>query len=138
MRTRTRIPQKNSIYNQEDNTIQTKNRLNDDGLNKMNNENFLVVKNSKVSGRRARYKVKSSFSSNLGKYESNELKNNYYKSLEGKVEELLTEKWDDGYLIGHLSNYGLCKVKTDNKETNEIFKVKLLSYENEYFISEII
>ena len=76
MRTRTRIPQKNSIYNQEDNTIQTKNRLNDDGLNKMNNESFLVIKNSKVSGRRARYKVKSSFSSNLGKYESNELKNN--------------------------------------------------------------
>ena len=69
---------------------------------------------------------------------SDVLKRKYYESLIGTNEELLTEKYEDGYLIGHLSNYGLCKVKSDNKDTNKIFKVNLLSYENECFIGEII
>lgn len=69
---------------------------------------------------------------------SDVLKRKYYESLIGTNEELLTEKYEDGYLIGHLSNYGLCKVKSDNKDTNKIFKVNLLSYENECFIGKII
>lgn len=69
---------------------------------------------------------------------SEELKNSYYKSLEGSNEELLVEKYIDGYLVGHLSNYGLCKVKSDKKILNEILKVKLLKYENDCFIGEIV
>ena len=69
---------------------------------------------------------------------SDVLKRKYYESLIGTNEELLTEKYEDGYLIGHLSNYGLCKVKSDNKDTNKIFKVNLLSYQNECFIGKII
>ena len=69
---------------------------------------------------------------------SDVLKRNYYESLIGKEEELLIEKYEDGFLIGHLSNYGLCKVKSHENRTNEIFKVKLLSYENECFIAKIV
>jgi len=69
---------------------------------------------------------------------SEELKNNYYNSLIGTNEELLVEKYIDGYLVGHLSNYGLCKVKSDEELLNKILNVKLLSYENDCFIGEII
>lgn len=69
---------------------------------------------------------------------SEELKNNYYKSLIGTEEKLLTEKYIDGYLIGHLTNYGLVKVKSDEKKLNEIFDVKLLDYKDDVFIGEII
>jgi threonylcarbamoyladenosine tRNA methylthiotransferase MtaB len=69
---------------------------------------------------------------------SEELKNNYYKSLIGTEEKLLTEKYMDGYLIGHLSNYGLIKVKSDKELLNEILDVKLLDYKDDIFIGEII
>lgn len=69
---------------------------------------------------------------------SEELKNKYYKSIIGTEEELLVERYIDGYLVGHLSNYGLCKVKSDKEILNEILKVKLLSYENDCFIGEIV
>ena len=42
---------------------------------------------------------------------SEELKNKYYSSLLGTNEELLVERYIDGYLVGHLTNYGLCKIK---------------------------
>ncbi len=66
------------------------------------------------------------------------LKNKYYSNLVGTTEELLVEKYIDGYLVGHLTNYGLCKVKSDKEILNEILKVKLLKYENDYFIGEIV
>lgn len=66
------------------------------------------------------------------------LKNNYYKSLIGTEEKLLTEKYLDGYLIGHLSNYGLIKVKSDKELLNEILDVKLLDYKDDMFIGEIL
>ena len=69
---------------------------------------------------------------------SEELKNNYYKSLIGTEEKLLTEKYLDGYLIGHLSNYGLIKVKSDKELLNEILDVKLLDYKDDIFIGEIM
>ena len=72
----------------------------------------------------------------MRKYE--ELKNEFYKSLIGTEEELLVEKYLDGYLVGHLSNYGLCKVKSDNELLNEILKVKLSSYENDCFVGTIV
>ena len=69
---------------------------------------------------------------------SEELKNNFYKSLIGTNEELLVEKYLDGYLIGHLSNYGLIKVKSDEAKLNEIVKVKLIDYKDDIFIGEIL
>lgn len=69
---------------------------------------------------------------------SEELKNKFYKSLIGTEEELLVEKYIDGYLVGHLSNYGLCKVKSDKELLNEILKVKLSSYENDCFVGTIV
>ena len=69
---------------------------------------------------------------------SEELKNNYYKSLIGTNEELLVEKYLDGYLVGHLSNYGLCKVKSDKSLINEIIPVKLIDYKDDIFIAYMI
>ena len=69
---------------------------------------------------------------------SEELKNKYYSSLIGTEEELLVEKYIDGYLVGHLTNYGLCKVKSSEEILNEILKVKLLSYDNDCFVGEIV
>lgn len=69
---------------------------------------------------------------------SEELKNNYYKSLIGTNEELLVEKYLDGYLVGHLSNYGLCKVKSVKSLINEIIPVKLIDYKDDIFIADMI
>ena len=64
---------------------------------------------------------------------SEELKNNFYKSIIGSTEELLVEKYLDGYLIGHLSNYGLCKVKSNENMINKIINVKLIEYKDDIF-----
>ena len=67
---------------------------------------------------------------------SKELKNNYYSSLIGTEEEILTETYKDGYLYGHLSNYGYARVKSDKDLTNNIYKVKLIKYENDCYETE--
>ena len=67
-----------------------------------------------------------------------DLKYKYYSSLIGTEEELLTEEYKDGYLYGHLSNYGYARLKTDKNLTNHIFKVKLLKYENDCYDVEIV
>lgn len=69
---------------------------------------------------------------------SNELKNNYYSNLVGKEEYLLTETYIDGYLYGHLTNYGFCKIKSNERDINQIYKVKLISYIDECFLGEVI
>ena len=69
---------------------------------------------------------------------SNELKNKYYSSLIGTDEYLLTETFINGYLYGHLTNYGFCKIKSDERDINCIFKVKLISYDGECYLSEVI
>jgi len=69
---------------------------------------------------------------------SEELKNNYYRSLIGTTEKLLVEKYLDGYLIGHLSNYGLIKVKSEKELLNEIIDVELIDYKDDIFIGNII
>lgn len=69
---------------------------------------------------------------------SEELKNAYYKSLLGTNESVLVEKYIDGYLIGHLSNYGLIKVKSDKELLNKILDVKLIDYKDDIFTGEII
>ena len=67
-----------------------------------------------------------------------ELQYDYYKSLIGKEEELLTETYIDGYLYGHLSNYGYGRLKYDENLTNTIFKVKMIDYKNECYDLEIV
>lgn len=67
---------------------------------------------------------------------SKELKNNYYSSLIGTEEEILTETYKDGYLYGHLSNYGYARVKSDKDLTNNIYKVKLIKYANDCYETE--
>ena len=67
---------------------------------------------------------------------SEELKNEFYSKQIGNVDYLLTEKYEDGYLMGHLSNYGKVKIKGNIEDRNKIIKVKLNSYENDEFIDE--
>lgn len=69
---------------------------------------------------------------------SEELKNSFYKSLIGTTEQILVEKYIDGYLVGHLSNYGLIKVKSDKERLNKIIDVKLIDYKDDIFTGEII
>ena len=69
---------------------------------------------------------------------SEKLKNNYYRSLIGTTEQLLVEKYINGYLMGHLSNYGLVKVKSDEEMLNKIVKVKLIEYNDDIFTGEIV
>lgn len=69
---------------------------------------------------------------------SEELKNNYYKNYERKILSVLTEKYEDGYLIGHLSNYGKVKFKGNIENRNKLIDVKLLKYENDEYYAEMI
>ena len=61
----------------DDTTINTKNKLNNEGFNKnkLNNDKFLMSRTFKIPGKKKKYKMKASFSSNLAKFESNEVKN---------------------------------------------------------------
>lgn len=64
---------------------------------------------------------------------SEELKNEFYNKYVGTYDYVLTENYEDGYLIGHLSNYGKVKFKGKKDETNKIKKVKLNNYENDIY-----
>lgn len=68
---------------------------------------------------------------------SEEEKKSYYKKFVGNNDIVLTEKYSDGYLIGHLSNYGKVRFKGNENDTNKLIKVKLLKYENGEYIGEI-
>ena len=64
---------------------------------------------------------------------SEELKNNYYEKFIGNKMQVLTEKYEDGYLIGHLSNYGKVKFVGNMEDRNKMVYVKLLEYKNDEF-----
>ena len=64
---------------------------------------------------------------------SEELKNNYYKKFIGTLDYVLTETISDGYITGHLSNYGKVRFKGTNEELNKIIQVELLSYDNDIY-----
>lgn len=64
---------------------------------------------------------------------SEELKNEFYNKYIGTYDYVLTETYEDGYLIGHLSNYGKVKFKGKKEDTNKIIKVKLDNYENDVY-----
>ena len=69
---------------------------------------------------------------------SEELKNEYYKKFIGKSLEVLVETYSDGYLIGHLSNYGKVKFKGDESLLHNLVMVKLNDYINDEFMGELI
>lgn len=69
---------------------------------------------------------------------SHELKNKYYSKFIGNKMEVLTEKYDNGYLVGHLSNYGRVRLKGTSDLRNKIIDVKLLDYNGEEFNGEIL
>lgn len=69
---------------------------------------------------------------------SEELKNNYYKKFIGKNLEVLVEKYSDGYLTGHLSNYGKVKFKGNEELLHKIVLVKLNDYVDDEFTGELI
>ena len=65
-------------------------------------------------------------------------KNEYYKKFIGKSLEVLVETYSDGYLIGHLSNYGKVKFKGDESLLHNLVMVKLNDYINDEFMGELI
>ena len=69
---------------------------------------------------------------------SEELKNEYYKKFIGKSLEVLVETYSDGYLIGHLSNYGKVKFKGDECLLHSLVMVKLNDYINDEFMGGLI
>ena len=69
---------------------------------------------------------------------SEELKNEYYKKFIGKSLEVLVETYSDGYLIGHLSNYGKVKFKGDESLLHNLVMVKLNDYINDEFMGGLI
>ena len=64
---------------------------------------------------------------------SNDLKNEYYNKFNNKTDDLLVEKFNNGILIGHLSNYGKVKVEGKKEDVNKIIKVKLLDYKDDCY-----
>lgn len=67
---------------------------------------------------------------------SNSLKDKFYSKLIGQNDIVLVEEKEDDYLIGHLSNYGKVKFKSDKDLLNQFVKVKLTEYENDIFTAE--
>lgn len=69
---------------------------------------------------------------------SNELKENYYRKFLNKKKTVLTEKYEEGYLIGHLSNYGKVKFKGREEDKNKLMDVTLDKYEDGSFIGSYV
>ena len=69
---------------------------------------------------------------------SHELKNEYYTKFIGNKMEVLTEKYENNELVGHLSNYGRVRLKGTSDLRNKMIDVKLLSYDNDEFYGEIL
>ena len=67
-----------------------------------------------------------------------EVSEEYYKKFIGKSLEVLVETYSDGYLIGHLSNYGKVKFKGDESLLHNLVMVKLNDYINDEFMGELI
>ena len=69
---------------------------------------------------------------------SQELKNDYYKKYINKIDTVLCETFDNGYVVGHLSNYGKVKFTGSKDDVNKLIKVKLNNYENDIYLAEKI
>ena len=67
---------------------------------------------------------------------SEELKNDYYKKYINNVDVVLCETYDNGYVIGHLSNYGKVKFKGSKEDLNKLIKVKLIDYKDDMYLAE--
>ena len=61
------------------------------------------------------------------------LKEKFYNKYINTYDYVLTETYEDGYLIGHLSNYGKVKFKGNKEDINKIIKIKLNNYNNDMY-----
>ena len=68
---------------------------------------------------------------------SEQLKNNFYNKYIDTYDYVLTENYIDGYLMGHLSNYGKVKFKGNKEDINKFIRVKLNKYENDIYEAKI-
>ena len=64
---------------------------------------------------------------------SETLKEKFYNKYINTYDYVLTETYEDGYLIGHLSNYGKVKFKGNKEDINKIIKIKLNNYNNDMY-----
>ena len=67
---------------------------------------------------------------------SEELKKDYYNKYINKEDYVLSETFNDGYVVGHLSNYGKVKYKGSIDDLNKIIKVKLIKYVDDQYLAE--
>ena len=68
---------------------------------------------------------------------SEKLEVEYMNKFVNKEIDLIPEKYEDGYLIGHSGNYLLIKAKY-NQKIEETVKVKIIKVEYPYCIAEVI
>ena len=66
------------------------------------------------------------------------LRENYYKTNLGNIEEVLFERREGLYLIGHTSNFIMVKVKTNLDLIKQIHKVILVESNKDVVIGELI
>jgi hypothetical protein len=127
-----KIPSSNSSFNDEVISIQSRNESNENSItkSKFNNQHLLLSKNLSKRKNKSKYKVKSSFSSNLAKYERNNIKNknNLIKRNKQKI----------------LSNFHNIKIydlnNNDNNSSfreNESIKKKVLLQRKKTIINKI-
>ena len=67
---------------------------------------------------------------------SDKLKKDFYGKYVNTCDYVLIENYEDGYLTGHLSNYGKVKIKGNKDLINKIIKVELLSYDNDIYTAK--
>lgn len=68
---------------------------------------------------------------------SEELEINYMNKFLNKEKEVLIEKYDNGYLMGHTDNYLNVKVKGDIKNVHQFIKVKFNKIDYPFIIGDI-
>ena len=69
---------------------------------------------------------------------SEKLKNEYYNKYLNTEDYVLTETFEDGYAVGHLSNYGKIKFTGTKDDLNKIIKVKLNEYKDDIYLANKI
>lgn len=67
---------------------------------------------------------------------SEKLKEEYYKMFINEDLEVLTENYNEGFLTGHLSNYGKVVFEGKKSDLNKIINVRLIDYSNGIFKGE--
>ena len=127
-----KIPSSNSSLNDDFISVQSKNESNENSIikSKFNNQNLILSKNFPKKKNNNKYKIKSSFSSNLAKYERNDIKNknSFFKKKKKKsLHNFLNIK------IYDLNNND---IRSSFRE-NESFKTKIAIQRKKTIINKI-